>query len=43
MILESAFDDLMEEVGRQKLMDICTGKLGGEWLCSSLARDVESS
>lgn len=32
VILEGAFDELMEEVGGEKLMDICTGKMGSKRL-----------
>jgi len=32
MILKSAFDDLMEEIGREHFMNICTWKIIGERL-----------
>jgi hypothetical protein len=32
MIFEGAFDDLMEEVGREQFMNICTWKVIGERL-----------
>ena len=32
MILERSFDDLMKQIGRQELMNISAGKVGGKWL-----------
>jgi len=32
MILESPFDDLVEEIGRQQFMDVCPWEVGSERL-----------
>ena len=32
VILERAFDDLVKQIRRQELIDICARKVGGEWL-----------
>jgi hypothetical protein len=32
VVLEGTLDQLMQEVGRQELMDICSGEIAGEWL-----------
>lgn len=32
VVLERAFDKLMEDVRRQKFVDICAGKVGREWM-----------
>jgi len=34
MILESAFDELMENIRRKHFMDVCTWKVIGKWLSS---------
>ena len=37
MILERSFDDLVKQIGRQELVDICAWKVGGEWLASMVS------
>jgi len=32
VVFEGAFDDLMEKIGREELMDVCTRKVVGEGL-----------
>ena len=34
MIFESALDELMENIGRKHLVDVCTWKVIGKWLSS---------
>lgn len=32
MILESPLDDLVQKIGREKFVDVGTGKASGKWL-----------